>query len=59
MSEKEFNAKEAQEKSFETKEKAARNEEIDAKMKELGLKPPRYVRGMMEDLGEINICFLE
>ena len=52
-------AKENQDKLLDEKEKTKKLEEIEARLKKLGLKSPGYVRGMMDDLSDISIIFLE
>ncbi len=59
MKSKESINQKVQEKPLLPREKLQLNEETRAKMKRLGLKEPNMIRGMMDELSEINICFLE
>ena len=34
-------------------------EEKEAKLKQLGIKAPGYIRGMMDEISDISILFLE
>lgn len=52
--------KEAQDKMPMEKVTPARQKELENKLKQLGLKPPGYIRGMMDnDMKDVDICFLE
>lgn len=60
MTEPEVKAKEAEEKLPEIKDTMLLSrEEKEAKLKQIGIKAPGYIRGMMDELSEINIAFLE
>lgn len=59
MNGKESITQEVQEKPVLYKDKLQLSEETRAKMKKLGLKEPNMIRGMMDELSEISIIFLE
>mgnify|MGYP003480588921 FL=1 len=59
MSDTELKTKLAQDKA-ESEITPAEREKIDARLKELGLKPPGYIREMMDnDMKDVEIAFLE
>lgn len=59
MSDTELKTKLAQDKA-EAEITPAEREKIDARLKELGLKPPGYIREMMDnDMKDVEIAFLE
>jgi len=59
MSKNEFEEKETQDQPTQGKDALQIDAETEAKMKELGLKAPGMIRGMMDELSEISVCFLE
>ncbi len=59
MSNKKFKAKETQNTATEAKKTLEISEEMQEKMKKLGLKSPGMIRGMMDELSDISIIFLE
>ena len=59
MTDREVKSKEVQDTFAESKEHLQINEETAAKMKKLGLKAPGMIRGMMDELSDFSIIFLE
>lgn len=59
MTDKELKSKEAKDTFAESKENLQISEETAAKMKKLGIKAPGLIRGMMDELSDFSIIFLE